>query len=98
MTALVKLTIHKDADVLKVPLAALRFRPEGSAPRDPAASTVWVRAADGSLEAVRVETGATSADLVALRAGSRLAEGSEVVVGQAEVPAERRMFGVRLGF
>ncbi|MCJ2056972.1 efflux RND transporter periplasmic adaptor subunit [Methylobacterium sp. J-048] len=98
MTALVKLTIHKDEDVLKVPLAALRFRPEGTAPRDPAAPAVWVRAADGSLEAVRVETGSTSADLVALRAGGRLAEGSEVVVGQAEMRTGRRLFGVRLGF
>lgn len=98
MTALVKLTIHKDEDVLKVPLAALRFRPEGSAPRDPAAPSVWVRGADGGLEAVRVETGATSADLVALRSAGQLAEGSEVVVGQAEVPAGRRLFGVRLGF
>ncbi|MHB2211182.1 efflux RND transporter periplasmic adaptor subunit [Methylobacterium sp. CM6257] len=98
MTALVKLTIHKEENVLKVPLAALRFRPEGSAPRDPAAPAVWVRAADGSLEAVRVETGAMSADLVALRAAGSLAEGSEVVVGQAEAPTGRRLFGVRLGF
>lgn len=98
MTALVKLTIHKDADVLKVPLAALRFSPEGTAPRDPAAPAVWVRTPDGRLEPVRVEIGATSADLVALRAAGRLAEGSEVVVGQAEAPAGRRLFGVRLGF
>lgn len=98
MTALVKLTIHKDPDVLKVPLAALRFRPEGVAPGEPGGPAVWVRAPDGRLEAVRVETGATNADLVALRSAGRLAEGSEVVVGQAEAPAGRRLFGVRLGF
>ena len=98
MTALVKLTIHRDENVLKVPLAALRFRPEGSAPRDSTAPAVWVHGASGGLEAIRVETGATSADLVALRSAGRLAEGSEVVVGQAEMPTGRRMFGVRLGF
>lgn len=98
MTALVKLTIHRDEDVLKVPLAALRFRPEGGASRDPAGSSVWVRAADGSLEAIRVETGATSADLVALKTASGLSEGSEVIVGQSNPPAGRRLFGVRLGF
>ncbi|TXN46587.1 efflux RND transporter periplasmic adaptor subunit [Methylobacterium sp. WL7] len=98
MTALVKLTIHKDENVLKVPLAALRFRPEGSAARDSGAPAVWVRGIDGNLEAVRVETGGISSDLVALRSAGRLTEGSEVVIGQAELQAGHRLFGVRLGF
>lgn len=98
MTALVRLTVRRDENVLKVPLAALRFRPEGGPGRPAAGSAVWVRDGDGRLAAVSVVTGTSSSDVVSLGAGSGLAEGDEVVVGQADPPGERRLFGVRLGF
>ncbi|MGH1571776.1 efflux RND transporter periplasmic adaptor subunit [Methylobacterium sp. P31] len=98
MTALVKLTVLRDDDVLKIPLAALRFRPDGEAVRTMASPAVWVRKADGRLESVPVITGATSSDVVALRDSSGLVEGDAIVVGKADPPTERRLFGVRIGF
>jgi HlyD family secretion protein len=98
MTALIRLTVRRDENVLKVPLAALRFKPEGEVGRMSAGSAVWVRDGEGQLAAVPVVTGASSSDLVSLHAGSGLAEGDEVVVGQADPPREHRLFGVRLGF
>jgi HlyD family secretion protein len=101
MTALVKLIVHRDEDVLKVPLAALRFTPSDPAARETAANlpkgqAVWVRGPDGRIAPVNVTTGASSADQVALKSGS-LAEGDVVVVGQASDPVSRRLFGIRIG-
>jgi hypothetical protein len=84
--------------VLKVPLAALRFRPQaGAAPaganRSPA---VWVRTAGGGIEPVSVTLGASSADQVVLKTGA-LAEGDQVAVGQAMAQPQRQLFGIRFG-
>lgn len=110
MTALARLTVHRDEDILKVPLAALRFKPvqaaaQGAAPAAgeaaasggaPRQQAVWVQDATGSLRPVLVTTGASSADQVALRAGA-LSEGDRVVVGQAEQAEPSRFLGIRLG-
>ncbi len=101
MTALVKLIVHRDEDVLKVPLAALRFTPTDPSAREtvanlPKGQAVWVRGPDGRIAPVTITTGASSADQVALKGGS-LAEGDVVVVGQASDPVSRRLFGIRIG-
>jgi HlyD family secretion protein len=104
MTALARLIVHRDEDILKVPLAALRFKPAraakaGTAQAAPAAGpdqAVWVQDAAGALRAIPVTTGASSADQVALRDGA-LSEGDRVVVGQAELAGPPRFLGIRLG-
>jgi len=102
MTALARLTVRRDEDVLKVPLAALRFRPSSGRPagrpEDGAAKeqAVWIQGPSGTLRPVPVVTGAISADQVALKDGG-LAEGDRVVVGQAETVEPPRFLGIRLG-
>ncbi|HEX5508463.1 MAG TPA: efflux RND transporter periplasmic adaptor subunit [Pseudolabrys sp.] len=101
MTALVKLVVHREDDVLKVPLAALRFRPEPGAARTSRSGAgrtqaVWVRTAAGDIEPVTVTVGASSADQVVLKAGA-LSAGDMVAVGQAGGPPPRQLFGIRFG-
>ncbi len=96
MTALARLTIHRDEDVLKIPLAALRFKPAKSAAMSPRDQAVWIQDPGGVLRSVPVKTGASSIDQVALRDGA-LSEGDRVVVGQADVAEPTRFFGIRFG-
>ncbi len=82
MTATVHITVAQRDNVLRIPLRALRFRPELSvaAPREtpPDTSTVWVVEPDGRLRMVEVKTGIRNdqhAELVSgdLRDGDQLA-------------------------
>ncbi|MCP3389039.1 efflux RND transporter periplasmic adaptor subunit [Bradyrhizobium sp. CCGB12] len=96
MTALVKIVIERQDDVLKVPLAALRFQPAGTRPDTAARSSVWVRTTSGALQRVAVTVGAAGTEQVALRSGD-LVEGSQVAVGQAIRPAGMEFLGIRFG-
>jgi HlyD family secretion protein len=96
MTALVKIVIERQDDVLKVPLAALRFQPSGTQPDAAARSGVWARTASGSLRRIPVTVGAAGTEQVALRSGD-LVEGSQVAVGQAIRPAGMEFLGIRFG-
>ncbi|MCK1571067.1 efflux RND transporter periplasmic adaptor subunit [Bradyrhizobium sp. 174] len=96
MTALVKIVIERQDDVLKVPLAALRFQPSGTRPDAAARSAVWARTASGSLRRIPVTVGAAGTEHVALRSGD-LVEGSQVAVGQAIRPAGMEFLGIRFG-
>ncbi len=85
MTATLDIEVAREADVLRVPAAALRFTPSdtrllaaGEAAAARARETrVWVRTAAG-LEPVRVTTGLTDNVSVAIR-GDGIDEGTEVV-------------------
>jgi HlyD family secretion protein len=97
MTALVKIVIEHQDDVLKVPLAALRFQPQGAKPAEtPGRHVVWVRTTGGALHRVPVTVGAAGTEQVALRTGD-LVEGSQVAVGQAIRPAGMEVLGIRFG-
>ncbi len=100
MTALARLTVHREDDVLKLPLAALRFRPARAVPERGEAGVreqaVWVQDQAGALRPVAVTTGVSSADQVVLRGGA-LQEGDRVVVGQADASEPARFLGIRLG-
>lgn len=99
MTAVVKIVVQRKDDVLKLPLAALRFQPAGLARPtdfDAANQFVWKLSKDGQLSRVAVVIGATNADQAALKSGS-LTEGDQVAVGQAVRSSARRMFGIRFG-
>ncbi|MCS3730715.1 efflux RND transporter periplasmic adaptor subunit [Bradyrhizobium betae] len=97
MTALVKIVIERQDDVLKVPLAALRFQPSGTRPDSTAErSGVWVLTASGSLHRIAVTVGAAGTEQVALKSGD-LVEGSQVAVGQAIRPAGMEFLGIRFG-
>lgn len=97
MTALVKIVVNHQEDVLKVPLAALRFEPAGApAVKKSREDGVWLRTASGSVRRVAVKTGPTGTDNVALESGA-LAAGSQVAVGQAIQPNGHSWFGIRFG-
>lgn len=97
MTALVKIVVDRQDDVLKVPVAALRFQPSGTQPSTAQSRDgVWLRTPTGSLKRISVTVGADGAEQVALKSGD-LAEGSQVAVGQAIRPAGMELLGIRFG-
>ena len=97
MTALVKIVIEHAEDVLKVPLAALRFQPRGAKPSEyPGRYSVWVRSASGALQRVPVIVGAPGGEQAALKDGE-LVEGSQVAIGQSIRPAGMELLGIRFG-
>jgi HlyD family secretion protein len=97
MTATVRLVVHRENDVLKVPLAALRFRPKPNGSFQPAAgTTVWVRTAAGGIKPVPVTTGPLSGDQGVLTSGA-LSEGDQVVIGQTAPSGAQRLFGIDFG-
>lgn len=98
MTALVKIIIDQQKNVLKVPMAALRFQPRG-APRQaepPGTQTVWVRTNRGELKRIAITVGTAGAEQVALKSGS-LSEGDQVAIGQITPPSNQQWFGIRFG-
>jgi HlyD family secretion protein len=99
MTALVHIVTVREDNVLKVPLAALRFRPAGSprvAGATSSAQSVWIHSGGGELRQVSVTVGPASADQVVLKSGV-LSEGDQVAVGQTISPSGRELFGIRFG-
>jgi HlyD family secretion protein len=88
MTANVAIETERRDEVLRLPAAALRFRPrlagdEAPAPgrRGPGRPQVYRPATDGSAEAVPVRTGVSDGTLVELLEGE-LREGEQVITGQ----------------
>jgi multidrug efflux pump subunit AcrA (membrane-fusion protein) len=87
MTANVSITTGHRDDALRIPVRALRFRPEQAAGRPAdapptraaAAPAVYVVAADGSLRRVEVKPGLRDAQHVELL-GGELREGDQVAL------------------
>ncbi|MGV7212075.1 efflux RND transporter periplasmic adaptor subunit [Bradyrhizobium sp. UFLA05-112] len=97
MTALVKIVVDRQDDVLKIPVAALRFQPGGTQPStSQSRDGVWLRTPSGSLKRISVTVGTDGAEQVALKSGD-LTEGSQVAVGQAIRPAGMELLGIRFG-
>jgi HlyD family secretion protein len=89
MTANVKILTNKEDDVLKIPNAALRFRPPEAKPdsivraagrRQENGSTVWILDQDGKPKPVKVKLGITDGNFTAVDGGD-LKEGARVIVG-----------------
>jgi HlyD family secretion protein len=99
MTALVKLVINRQENVLTIPLAALRFRPADMAhetPVSPGSQGIWVRNGGASVRRIPITLGSVGADQVGVN-GGEIAEGDQVVVGQAIRPARSEWFGIKFG-
>jgi HlyD family secretion protein len=93
MTANVKVLVDHRSGVLKIPNAALRFRPANSAPvanqKNPGSrrqaargQTVWVMGDNGKPKPVQVTLGITDGAMSEVVAGD-LKEGQEVIIGMA---------------
>jgi HlyD family secretion protein len=107
MTANVTIAVGRAENVLRLPKAALRFRPRGAsgairgAPGAPAAQNVSVLDSHDQLKQVAVKTGLSDANYVEVISGD-LAEGVQVVTGMtggpAAAPAGQPRPGGRMGF
>src|SRR5436190_5901665 len=102
MTANVSITTAKRDQALRIPVRALRFRPDGAGPGTPGAngkeeSVVYVLAPDGALRRVEVEAGIRDNQRAEVLKGD-LHEGDPIVVGLrregAEAAAAPRLPGV----
>uniref|UniRef100_UPI001186AC37 efflux RND transporter periplasmic adaptor subunit n=1 Tax=Elioraea rosea TaxID=2492390 RepID=UPI001186AC37 len=104
MTATMRIETDRRDDALRVPSAALRFRPPGSgpAPAEPGFGVVHVQGEGGRLTPIRVRTGVADARFTEIAGveeeGEALLPGMPVVIGIAAETAPRRSAGIRLGF
>jgi HlyD family secretion protein len=95
MTADVRITVDRRADALRVPNAALRFRPEGGsqgagaayAAETGAGPGVWRPGADGKPGRVAVRLGATGGSFTEVTGGGLVA-GQKIIIGF--LPKEER--------
>lgn len=104
MTANVEITTAERGDALRVPLRALRFRPESEAPAAgtqaaPDVASAWVLNGGGALRRVELRTGIRDERFAEVVAGE-LAAGDPVVVayersGEPETPEARSPFQPR---
>ncbi len=109
MTANLRFLIAERTDVLKVPNAALRYRPPGvtreQRPRAPSPSSeggglvgrAWILGSDGEPKPVRLKLGVSDGEFTEVLAGE-LAVGQNVIVGGEAIPKEPTRRGLRLGF
>jgi HlyD family secretion protein len=103
MTATMRIEHARRENVLRVPLAALRFRPGGSAAPSlpPGQGIVHVQGEGGRAQAVRVTVGATDtrfAEILSAEPEEALAPGAPVIVGVLSEGGASRRPALRLGF
>src|SRR5262249_54121831 len=106
MTANVKIVVDQKRDVLKVPTAALRFRPPGepetavsrnASAEGGAQGVVWIAGAGGKPVAVPVRLGIGDGAFVEALSGD-LRDGQEVIVGVPDSVTPPGGGGLRLRF
>jgi HlyD family secretion protein len=103
MTATMRIEHARAEGALRVPLAALRFRPAGSEPPalPPGPGLVHVQGEGGRPVPVRVATGLSDtrfAEIVSAEPADVFGPGAPVIVGVVTEGAPRRRGGLRLGF
>ncbi len=99
MTANVRIIVDQKPSVLKIPNAALRFRPQGMEPdaaprggggqapaRGGLSGRVWILGPDGKPQPLSLQLGISDGSFTEVLDGS-LAEGQEVIVGTTERPS-----------
>ena len=99
MTALVRVVVLQTDEVLKIPNAALRYRPDGDSTltTTDTASRVFVLGDAGQPRALAIQTGVSDAAYTELVSGD-LEEGSSLVVGSVAAVEGQGVLGLRLGF
>ena len=99
MTALVRVVVLQTDEVLKIPNAALRYRPDGDSTltTTDTASQVFVLGEAGQPRALAIQTGVSDAAYTELVSGD-LEEGSSLVVGSVAAVEGQGVLGLRLGF
>jgi HlyD family secretion protein len=100
MTASVRIKVTQTGPILKLPIAALRFKPLGKSQQNEGAASrpgsIWVLGTDGRPKHLSVEVGEEDASYAELLSGP-LHKGDAVIVGDAPPLAPKRLFGIRIG-
>jgi HlyD family secretion protein len=98
MTAMVHLVVDRTANVLKIPNAALRFRPQTADRPSAEAGTaiVWIKGFTGAPEAVRVKLGSGGSSSTELVGGS-LKAGDRVIIGTTPTAGSSPWLGINWG-
>jgi HlyD family secretion protein len=100
MTSTVRIVVEDLGPVATVPLAALRFVPDGRGADSAQPSgnandqTVWVLDAGGNPQPRSLVLGVDDGRNVAVLGGN-VTDGERVITGRAPRPAARRLFGIR---
>jgi HlyD family secretion protein len=108
MTASVRIVVHETVNELKVPNAALRFRPAGIVASSSAQlrpdnatqgmpATLWVLDSKGSPAPVQVRIGESDSRATEIASGS-ISPGQSVIVGASATAKGPSLFGLRLNF
>jgi len=102
MTANATISTGHVANALRIPKAALRYRPAGGGNSNPNKQAVYVVGANGQPQAIPLKTGISDANHVEAL-GTTLAEGQEVITGSsgrsgAGTPPQGNVNTKRLGF
>jgi HlyD family secretion protein len=97
MTSLVRITVLETGELLRIPNAALRFRPQRDGQTGEPGNRVWTLDADGELLAVAITIGAADASHTELIAGD-LQAGQQVVLRRAPRSGPSPSSGLKLGF
>lgn len=106
MTATVRITVNETGDVLKLPMAGLRFSPppeiaslaaEGVDVPEGRPTRVWIIGEDGAPRPVAVGLGNDDGAYAAVLSGG-LSEGDEVIAGEIPGAEPRQFLGIRFGF
>jgi HlyD family secretion protein len=98
MTAMVRVVLDEASDVLKLPNAALRFRPPSGVVPSAEAGTafVWVERANADPKPVAVRPGRSDASWTEVKGGS-LRSGDQVIIGMLPNSEEPSWLGLRWG-
>jgi len=91
MTSTLRIVVEEVGPVLSLPLAALRFTPDGQAAVD---GRVWVLAQDGGIEPRDLVFGPDDRQQIAVREG-RLAEGEAIILSRPRPADTGRFLGIR---
>jgi HlyD family secretion protein len=93
MTSTLRIVTDETGPTLTVPLAALRYQPEGSfGAKD--ASTIWVLQPNGKIAPRALTLGADDQERISVLEGT-LSEGDRVITGRLSEPSERSFLGIK---
>lgn len=104
MTTLTRITVHRAATALVIPLAGLRYSPKSARAAAGAvgasggrAATAWLVDGNGQPRAVTIGIGEEDASHAAIVSGA-LSVGDRVIIGETASTNARQIFGIRIGF
>lgn len=104
MTAVIQILIMEIEDVVKIPSAALSFRPSWITPHDmrssataEASAIVWMLGKDDQPQPVQITTGLSDRSSIVVVSGD-IKVGDEVITTEIDAPPRQKFLGIRIGF